>query len=95
MIRVIWDDLDNGNFKNSYAYDRLQAKLAELNGGLDGGLIKEPLRDAGEVSQRSTKQEWAELMNKLPVYYNSQEEKDDPKLYAENVRRLMAHEDLA
>ncbi|CAI9116689.1 OLC1v1017904C2 [Oldenlandia corymbosa var. corymbosa] len=29
---------------------------------------------------------------KLPVYYPSQQEKDDPKLYAENVRRLMAHE---
>ncbi|KAI5598314.1 hypothetical protein BDE02_02G123600 [Populus trichocarpa] len=28
----------------------------------------------------------------LPVYYPSQEEKDDPKLYASNVRRLMACE---
>ncbi|XP_016486783.1 lysophospholipid acyltransferase LPEAT1 isoform X2 [Nicotiana tabacum] len=28
----------------------------------------------------------------LPVYYPSQQEKDDPRLYAENVRRLMAHE---
>lgn len=28
----------------------------------------------------------------LPVYYPSQQEKDDPKLYADNVRRLMAHE---
>ncbi|XP_010532073.1 PREDICTED: lysophospholipid acyltransferase LPEAT1-like isoform X2 [Tarenaya hassleriana] len=28
----------------------------------------------------------------LPVYYPSQEEKDDPKLYASNVRRLMASE---
>ncbi|XP_034895213.1 lysophospholipid acyltransferase LPEAT1 isoform X2 [Populus alba] len=28
----------------------------------------------------------------LPVYYPSQEEKDDPKLYASNVRRLMARE---
>ncbi|XP_010539547.1 PREDICTED: lysophospholipid acyltransferase LPEAT1-like isoform X2 [Tarenaya hassleriana] len=28
----------------------------------------------------------------LPVYYPSQEEKDDPKLYASNVRRLMATE---
>ncbi|XP_059633145.1 lysophospholipid acyltransferase LPEAT1-like isoform X2 [Cornus florida] len=28
----------------------------------------------------------------LPVYYPSQEEKNDPKLYAENVRRLMARE---
>ncbi|XP_047336290.1 lysophospholipid acyltransferase LPEAT1-like isoform X2 [Impatiens glandulifera] len=28
----------------------------------------------------------------LPVYYPSQEEKDDPKLYAENVRRMMARE---
>lgn len=29
---------------------------------------------------------------RLPVYYPSQEEKDNPKLYAENVRRLMACE---
>ncbi|PSR99709.1 Lysophospholipid acyltransferase [Actinidia chinensis var. chinensis] len=28
----------------------------------------------------------------LPVYYPSQQEKDDPKLYAGNVRRLMARE---
>lgn len=28
----------------------------------------------------------------LPVYYPSQEEKDDPKLYASNVRQLMARE---
>ncbi|XP_022769801.1 lysophospholipid acyltransferase LPEAT1-like isoform X2 [Durio zibethinus] len=28
----------------------------------------------------------------LPAYYPSQEEKDDPKLYANNVRRLMASE---
>uniref|UniRef100_A0A2P2JBI7 Lysophospholipid acyltransferase LPEAT1 isoform X3 n=1 Tax=Rhizophora mucronata TaxID=61149 RepID=A0A2P2JBI7_RHIMU len=28
----------------------------------------------------------------LPVYYPSQEEKDDPKLYANNVRQWMAHE---
>ncbi|KAL6995652.1 Lysophospholipid acyltransferase lpeat1, variant 2 [Sarracenia purpurea var. burkii] len=28
----------------------------------------------------------------LPVYYPSQQEKDDPKLYADNVRRLMARE---
>ncbi|KAI4320999.1 hypothetical protein MLD38_034423 [Melastoma candidum] len=28
----------------------------------------------------------------LPVYYSSQREKDDPKLYASNVRRLMAEE---
>ncbi|CAN4122802.1 unnamed protein product [Withania somnifera] len=28
----------------------------------------------------------------LPIYYPSQQEKDDPRLYAENVRRLMAHE---
>nr|GEW55251.1 40S ribosomal protein S11-like [Tanacetum cinerariifolium] len=42
------------------AYDRFQAKLAELN----GGLIKEPLRDAGDASQRSTKQDWAEWRNK-------------------------------
>ncbi|KAG5543249.1 hypothetical protein RHGRI_016102 [Rhododendron griersonianum] len=28
----------------------------------------------------------------LPVYYPSQQEKDDPKLYADNVRRLMASE---
>lgn len=31
-------------------------------------------------------------VTRLPVYYPSQEEKDDPKLYANNVRRLMAHE---
>ncbi|KAL3505275.1 hypothetical protein ACH5RR_035116 [Cinchona calisaya] len=31
-------------------------------------------------------------VTKLPVYYPSQQEKDDPRLYAENVRRLMAHE---
>ncbi|CAI9771428.1 unnamed protein product [Fraxinus pennsylvanica] len=31
-------------------------------------------------------------VTQLPVYYPSQQEKDDPKLYAENVRRLMAHE---
>ncbi|KAL2471757.1 Lysophospholipid acyltransferase LPEAT1 [Abeliophyllum distichum] len=31
-------------------------------------------------------------VKQLPVYYPSQQEKDDPKLYAENVRRLMAHE---
>ncbi|KAF3518365.1 hypothetical protein DY000_02062122 [Brassica cretica] len=29
---------------------------------------------------------------RLPVYYPSQEEKDNPKLYASNVRRLMATE---
>ncbi|CAN1163728.1 Lysophospholipid acyltransferase LPEAT1 [Linum perenne] len=29
---------------------------------------------------------------RLPVYYPSQEEKDDPKLYADNIRRLMARE---
>ncbi|XLR32204.1 hypothetical protein HN51_052168 [Arachis hypogaea] len=29
---------------------------------------------------------------RLPVYYPSQQEKDDPKLYANNVRRLMATE---
>ncbi|XP_019174960.1 PREDICTED: lysophospholipid acyltransferase LPEAT1-like [Ipomoea nil] len=28
----------------------------------------------------------------LPVYYPSQQEKDDPKLYAENVRKFMADE---
>lgn len=28
----------------------------------------------------------------LPVYCPSQQEKDDPKLYAENIRRLMARE---
>ncbi|XP_058220870.1 lysophospholipid acyltransferase LPEAT1 isoform X2 [Rhododendron vialii] len=28
----------------------------------------------------------------LPIYYPSQQEKDDPKLYADNVRRLMASE---
>ncbi|KAA8537663.1 hypothetical protein F0562_027347 [Nyssa sinensis] len=31
-------------------------------------------------------------VTRLPVYYPSQQEKDDPKLYADNVRRLMAHE---
>ncbi|KAL6212935.1 hypothetical protein ACLB2K_018150 [Fragaria x ananassa] len=31
-------------------------------------------------------------VTRLPVYYPSQEEKDDPKLYADNVRRLMASE---
>ncbi|XP_040996562.1 lysophospholipid acyltransferase LPEAT1-like isoform X2 [Juglans microcarpa x Juglans regia] len=29
---------------------------------------------------------------RLPIYYPSQQEKDDPKLYADNVRRLMASE---
>ncbi|KAL2894622.1 Lysophospholipid acyltransferase LPEAT1 [Bienertia sinuspersici] len=29
---------------------------------------------------------------RLPVYYPSKEEKDDPKLYANNVRKLMANE---
>ena len=28
----------------------------------------------------------------LPVYYPSEQEKDDPKLYADNVRKLMAVE---
>lgn len=28
----------------------------------------------------------------LPVYYPSEQEKDDPKLYADNVRKLMAKE---
>lgn len=31
-------------------------------------------------------------VTRLPVYYPSQEEKDDPKLYAHNVRKLMASE---
>ncbi|KAK1436549.1 hypothetical protein QVD17_02330 [Tagetes erecta] len=31
-------------------------------------------------------------VTRLPVYYPSQEEKDNPKVYAENVRRLMARE---
>lgn len=31
-------------------------------------------------------------VTRLPVYYPSQQEKDDPKLYANNVRKLMAHE---
>jgi lysophosphatidylcholine acyltransferase/lyso-PAF acetyltransferase len=31
-------------------------------------------------------------VTRLPIYYPSQQEKDDPKLYAENVRKLMAHE---
>ncbi|GKC59241.1 hypothetical protein Tco_1086839 [Tanacetum coccineum] len=151
---------------NINAYDRLQAKLAELNGGLDGGLIKEPLCDAGEVSQPVVNERiqeahqdklapmmmlftegtttngdyilpfktgtflakapvlpiilkypyerfsraWDSIsgarhvillmcqfvnymtVTRLPVYYHSQEEKDDPKLYAENVRRWMARE---
>lgn len=29
---------------------------------------------------------------RLPVYHPSEQEKEDPKLYAENVRKLMAHE---
>jgi lysophosphatidylcholine acyltransferase/lyso-PAF acetyltransferase len=29
---------------------------------------------------------------RLPIYYPSQQEMDDPKLYADNVRRLMATE---
>ncbi|CAO2817817.1 unnamed protein product [Amaranthus hypochondriacus] len=29
---------------------------------------------------------------RLPIYYPSKEEKDDPKLYANNVRKLMANE---
>ncbi|CAK9168233.1 unnamed protein product [Ilex paraguariensis] len=31
-------------------------------------------------------------VTRLPVYYPSQQEKDDPKIYADNVRRLMACE---
>ncbi|CAK9178548.1 unnamed protein product [Ilex paraguariensis] len=31
-------------------------------------------------------------VKRLPVYYPSQQEKDDPRLYADNVRRLMARE---
>ncbi|XP_073141872.1 lysophospholipid acyltransferase LPEAT1 isoform X2 [Henckelia pumila] len=31
-------------------------------------------------------------VTKLPVYCPSEQEKEDPKLYAENVRKLMAHE---
>lgn len=31
-------------------------------------------------------------VTRLPIYYPSQEEKDNPKLYAENVRKLMARE---
>ncbi|KAK9066687.1 hypothetical protein SSX86_014010 [Deinandra increscens subsp. villosa] len=31
-------------------------------------------------------------VTRLPLYHPSQEEKEDPKLYAENVRRLMARE---
>jgi lysophosphatidylcholine acyltransferase/lyso-PAF acetyltransferase len=31
-------------------------------------------------------------VTELPTYYPSQQEKDDPKLYASNVRRLMATE---
>lgn len=33
-------------------------------------------------------------VTRLPVYHPSDQEKEDPKLYAENVRRLMAHEVL-
>lgn len=29
---------------------------------------------------------------KLPVYHPSEQETKDPRLYAENVRQLMAHE---
>jgi lysophosphatidylcholine acyltransferase/lyso-PAF acetyltransferase len=29
---------------------------------------------------------------RLPVYYPSQQEKEDPKLYANNVRKLIAME---
>ncbi|KAI3460303.1 hypothetical protein Pfo_016966 [Paulownia fortunei] len=31
-------------------------------------------------------------VTQLPVYHPSEQEKEDPKLYAENVRQLMAHE---
>ncbi|KZV28882.1 hypothetical protein F511_13677 [Dorcoceras hygrometricum] len=31
-------------------------------------------------------------VTELPVYHPSEQEKEDPKLYAENVRKLMAHE---
>ncbi|KAL1534880.1 Lysophospholipid acyltransferase lpeat1 [Salvia divinorum] len=31
-------------------------------------------------------------VKKLPVYHPSEQEKENPKLYAENVRQLMAHE---
>ncbi|KAK4434498.1 Lysophospholipid acyltransferase LPEAT1 [Sesamum alatum] len=31
-------------------------------------------------------------VTRLPIYHPSEQEKADPKLYAENVRRLMAHE---
>ncbi|KAL6504672.1 Lysophospholipid acyltransferase lpeat1 [Orobanche hederae] len=31
-------------------------------------------------------------VTKLPVYDPSEQEKEDPKIYAENVRQLMAHE---
>lgn len=31
-------------------------------------------------------------VTQLPIYYPSQQEQDDPKLYANNVRRLMASE---
>lgn len=31
-------------------------------------------------------------VTRLPIYHPSQEEQDDPKLYANNVRRLMASE---
>jgi lysophosphatidylcholine acyltransferase/lyso-PAF acetyltransferase len=34
---------------------------------------------------------YLEVVN-LPVYYPSEQEKDDPKLYANNVRKLMAVE---
>ncbi|XAR61792.1 Plasmalogen synthase [Bertholletia excelsa] len=31
-------------------------------------------------------------VTRLPIYYPSQQEKDDPRLYAANVRKLIAHE---
>lgn len=31
-------------------------------------------------------------VKRLPVYHPSEQEKEDPKLYAANVRKLMAHE---
>lgn len=31
-------------------------------------------------------------VKRLPLYHPSEQEKEDPKLYAANVRKLMAHE---
>ena len=31
-------------------------------------------------------------VTRLPIYYPNQQEKDDPKLFADNVRKFMARE---